>query len=94
VPWFLEINPNGRIPAITGTFADGKSIRLFESDSILQYLAEQYDPHYKISYPHDSREAYEANNWLFFQNASQANHFSLRAQEDLVRRAGPASRQI
>lgn len=33
---FLEINPNGRIPAITDTFTDGKQIRLFESGSIMR----------------------------------------------------------
>lgn len=67
--WFLEINPNGRIPAITDTFSDGQKIRLFESGSILQYLAEQYDKDYKISYPKGTREYYETNNWLWFQNA-------------------------
>ncbi|KAK4503414.1 hypothetical protein PRZ48_004329 [Zasmidium cellare] len=43
-PWFLEINPNGRIPAIT----DG-DIRVFESGSTMQYLVERYDPEYRIS---------------------------------------------
>jgi glutathione S-transferase len=68
-PWFLEINPNGRIPALTDTFKDGKQIRLFESGSIMQYLVSQYDPEYKISYAPGTREFYEMNNWLFFQNA-------------------------
>jgi len=69
-PWFLEINPNGRIPALTDTFTDGKIIRLFESGSIMQYLVEQYDQeHHKISYPAGTRESYEVNNWLFFMNA-------------------------
>ena len=58
-PWFLEINPNGRIPALTDTFSDGKKIRLFGSASILEYLAEQYDMDYKISFPKGSRESYE-----------------------------------
>lgn len=88
-PWFLDINPNGRIPAITDTFADGRTIRLFESGSIFQYLAEQYDPEHKISYPAGSREYYEVNNWLFFQNAGlgpmqgQANHFVRYAPEKI-----------
>ena len=66
--WFLEINPNGRIPAMTDTFEDGQQIRLFEGGSILQYLAEQYDKDHKISFPKGTREYYEANNWLFFQH--------------------------
>lgn len=60
--WFLDINPNGRIPALTDTFSDGKTIRLFESGSIQQYLVEQYDTDYKISYPKGTREYYETNN--------------------------------
>jgi len=88
-PWFLEINPNGRIPALTDTFSDGKKINLFESGSIMQYLAEQYDSEHKISYPAGSRESYEVNNWLFFLNAGvgpmqgQANHFSRYAPEKI-----------
>ena len=68
-PWFLAINPNGRIPALTDTFSDGKTINLFESGSIMQYLVDRYDPEYKISFPKGTREWYEMNNWLFFQNA-------------------------
>jgi glutathione S-transferase len=88
-PWFLEINPNGRIPAVTDTFSDGEDIRLFESGSILQYLAEQYDRDHRISYPPGSREQYEVNNWVFFQNAGlgpmqgQANHFNRYAPEKI-----------
>src|ERR1700722_8733975 len=55
-PWFLEINPNGRIPALTDTFKDGKTIRLFESGSIQQYLVDEYDTEHKISYPKGTRE--------------------------------------
>jgi len=66
---FLAINPNGRIPALTDTFTDGKQINLFESGSIMQYLVDRYDPEYKISFPRGTREWYEMNNWLFFQNA-------------------------
>jgi len=88
-PWFLEINPNGRIPAMTDKFHDGKTIRLFESGSCMHYLIEQYDKDNKISYPQGSREAYETNNWLFFQNAGlgpmqgQSNHFFRYAPEKI-----------
>ncbi|KAL1600802.1 Glutathione S-transferase 2 [Paraconiothyrium brasiliense] len=87
--WFLEINPNGRIPALTDTFTDGKSINLFESGSIMQYLVKRYDTEHKISYPEGSREWFEMNNWLFFQNAGvgpmqgQANHFARYAPEHI-----------
>ena len=80
--WFLKINPNGRIPAITDTFTDGKEIRVFESGSIMQYLIERYDKDHKVSFPPGSREAVEVTNWLFFMNAGvgpmqgQANHFA------------------
>lgn len=87
--WYLALNPNGRIPALTDTFTDGKTIRLFESGSIMQYLVEQYDPKHLISYPKGSRESYEVNNWLFFLNAGvgpmqgQANHFNHYAPEKI-----------
>jgi len=74
-PGFIEINPNGRIPAMTDTLSDGRTVRLFESGSIMQYLVEQ------ISYPKGSSESYEVNNWLFFQTSGigpsqgQAVHF-------------------
>jgi len=63
-PWFLEINPNGRIPAITDTFTDGTTIRVFETGAILQYIIEQYDKDHKISYPKGTKEYYEMNNWV------------------------------
>ncbi|KAI1852408.1 hypothetical protein JX266_002586 [Neoarthrinium moseri] len=88
-PWFLEINPNGRIPALTDTFEDGKTIRLFESASIMQYLVDRYDKDHKISYPYGSREYWEVNNWLFWQMGGlgpmqgQLNHFNRYAPEKI-----------
>lgn len=88
--WFLAINPNGRIPALTDKFTDGQTINLFESGSIMQYLVERYDTEYKISYPKGSREWYEMNNWLFFQNAGvgpmqgQASKFILNSGANAV----------
>lgn len=90
--WFLAINPNGRIPAITDTITvNGKeeTIRVFESASILIYLIEQYDPDHKLSYPRGTKEYYEMINWLMFQNAQlgpmqgQSNHFFRYAPEKI-----------
>lgn len=88
-PSFLEINPNGRIPAITDTFHDGSKIRLFESGAIMQYLVAEYDKDHKVSFEPGTREHYEMECWLFFMNAGvgpmqgQANHFSRYAPEKI-----------
>lgn len=64
-PWFLAINPNGRMPAISdSSFPDGKPINVFESGAILQYLVDTYDKDHKISYPKGSREDWEVQQWL------------------------------
>ena len=89
-PWFLAINPNGRIPALTDTFSDGQQINLFESGGILVYLIDEYDQGtHKISFPRGTREYYEMMNWVFFQNAGlgpmqgQAHHFVRYAPEKI-----------
>ncbi|KAJ5200969.1 hypothetical protein N7449_005772 [Penicillium cf. viridicatum] len=80
-PWYLDINPNGKIPAITDIFRDGKEIHIWESGNVLKYLVEQYDPTFKLWYPHGTRENYELFSWLFFQVSGlgpfqgQATHF-------------------
>lgn len=48
-PWFLKINPNGRIPAIVDR-TGGKTKRVFEGASIQLYLCEKYDKENKISF--------------------------------------------
>ncbi|KAH6603272.1 hypothetical protein Trco_008047, partial [Trichoderma cornu-damae] len=62
-PWFLEINPNGRIPAITDTWTDGSEIRVFESGAVMQYIVDRYDKDHKVSYPSGSKETWEVNSW-------------------------------
>jgi glutathione S-transferase len=61
-PWFLEINPNGRVPALKGG-----DLRIFESGSIMLYLTDKYDDENKISYSHGTDEYYEILSWLKFQ---------------------------
>jgi Glutathione S-transferase len=65
-PWYLDINPNGKIPAITDVFKDGKEIHIWESGNVLKYLVEQYDPTFKLWYPHGTRENYELFSWVSF----------------------------
>ncbi|KAI1330088.1 glutathione S-transferase [Xylariaceae sp. FL0255] len=87
-PWFLEINPNGRIPAMTDNL-NGKQIRVFESGAMLQYLVDQYDKDHKVSYPFGTPEYYETNSWLMWQMGGlgpmqgQANHFNRYAPEKI-----------
>ncbi|PSK51621.1 hypothetical protein B9Z65_2888 [Elsinoe australis] len=79
-PWFLEINPNGRIPAIVDETVTPPK-RIFEGGAILQYLTARYDKDNKISFPYDSSEYWETIEWIvWFQSGigpmqGQANHF-------------------
>ncbi|KAL7795087.1 glutathione S-transferase [Trichoderma ceciliae] len=88
-PWFLEINPNGRIPAITDKWTDGSDIRVFESGAVLQYLVDRYDKDHKVSYPKDSKNTWEVNSWLHWQMGGlgpmqgQSNHFNRYAPEKI-----------
>ncbi len=60
-PWFLAINPNGRIPAIVDRAAD--DFVVFESGAILLYLAEKTGR----LIPDDSKGRSRVVQWLMFQ---------------------------
>jgi glutathione S-transferase len=62
--WFLEINPNGRIPALTDKDESGREIKIFESGAILLYIIAKYDKDNKISYPYGTQEHWETVNWV------------------------------
>ncbi|KAJ3337600.1 hypothetical protein HDU93_000796 [Gonapodya sp. JEL0774] len=64
---FVGVNPNSKIPALVDTKPlDGKEpINLFESGSIVLYLAEKY----KKFIPEDVRKKAEVMNWVFWQMA-------------------------
>ena len=62
--WFLEINPNGRIPALK----DG-DLRVFESGAIMLYLTDLYDRERKFTYEFGTGLYYEMMSWLMFQMA-------------------------
>lgn len=87
-PWFLKINPNGRIPAIVDR-TKSPNVPVFESGSIMLYLCENYDPEHRISYPYNTSRYWQLLQWLFFMNAGvgpmqgQANHFYRCAPEKI-----------
>ena len=60
-PWFLALNPNGRIPAIVDH--DHDDFAVFESGAILVYLAEQTG---KLM-PADAKGRSLVMQWLMFQ---------------------------
>ncbi len=60
-PWFLAINPNGRIPAIIDREADDFAV--FESGAILIYLAEKTGR----LMPSDAKGRSRVIQWLMFQ---------------------------
>ncbi|MBN9429392.1 MAG: glutathione S-transferase N-terminal domain-containing protein [Burkholderiales bacterium] len=84
---FVQINPNGRIPAVIDTEpADrGKPVTIFESGAILQYLADKAGQ----LWPSEIRERQRVNAWLMWQMgglgpmAGQASHFLNGAKEDV-----------
>lgn len=61
---FVEVNPNSKIPALLDV-SNGKT-RLFESGSILLYLAEKFD----VFLPKNIETKAECMSWLFWQMGS------------------------
>lgn len=78
--WYLDINPNGRIPALK----DG-DLSVFESGAIMLYLTAHYDRENLLNYPYGSSHCYEVISWLMWQMGGlgpmqgQANHFRAMA---------------
>jgi GST-like protein len=62
---FVDINPNSKIPALMDQSADTPT-RVFESGSILLYLAEKFG----AFLPTDPAKRVECMNWLFWQMGS------------------------
>jgi GSH-dependent disulfide-bond oxidoreductase len=86
-PDFLAISPNNKIPAIVDPDGpDGTPISVFESGTILIYLAEKTA---SPLLPSDPRKRMETLQWLMFQMGGvgpmlgQANHFLKFVNEDI-----------
>lgn len=90
-PWFIKINPNGRIPAIVDRTRGGPDgFPVFESAAILLYLAQHKDTEHRFWFkPDEQPEDYsEMLQWIFFAHGGigpmqgQAGHF-IRLSEDI-----------
>ena len=74
--WFLEINPNGRIPVITDDDGPGGApVTVFESGAILIYLAEKSG----LLLPTAPSDRARVMEWLFFVST----HFTFGAMQVL-----------
>jgi len=62
---FVELNPNSKIPALLDTSGD-PPVRVFESASILTYLAEKFG----VFLPQAGADRAECFSWLFWQVGS------------------------
>jgi glutathione S-transferase len=86
-PWFIAINPNGRIPAIVDH--DNGGLAVFEGNAILGYLARRYDTENRFSFAVDDDDYTRSEAWIGWQHGGvgpmqgQANHFLHAAKEKI-----------
>ncbi|KAG5973350.1 hypothetical protein E4U56_005138 [Claviceps arundinis] len=69
--WYRKLNPNsldyeGSLPVITDTFPNGEILTLFETGTILEYLADRYDLESRIK-PRDClKSEMKVISWLYW----------------------------
>ncbi|KZV73688.1 glutathione S-transferase [Peniophora sp. CONT] len=88
-PWFIALNPNGRIPTLTDRSRNNYNV--FESAAILLYLAQYYDKENKFTFDSvkEADDYSEMLQWIFFAHGGvgpmmgQANHFVHYAPEKI-----------
>jgi glutathione S-transferase len=76
--WFLQINPNGRVPVL-----DDDGFVLWESRAIMQYLADK-TPGQTLS-PLEPRHRAQMNRWLFWDAAHFSPGVGILLYENLVK---------
>lgn len=71
-PWFIALNPNGRIPVIVDRARS--DFKVFETAAILLYLQQHYDKENKFGFDKDADpDNYsEMLQWMFFAVSSSA----------------------
>lgn len=88
-PWFIALNPNGRIPVLVDRSHEPSPFTVFESAAILLYLVRKYDLEGRFTFPTGSDEESELLQWIFFAHGAigpmqgQAHHFRHAAPEDI-----------
>ncbi|OJT10504.1 Disulfide-bond oxidoreductase YfcG [Trametes pubescens] len=88
-PWFIKLNPNGRIPVLVDRNRD--NFVVFETAAILLYLQQFYDKDGKFGFDKekDPNNYSELLQWIFFAHGGvgpmqgQSNHFHKYAPEDI-----------
>ncbi|PFH45581.1 hypothetical protein AMATHDRAFT_51588 [Amanita thiersii Skay4041] len=67
-PWFLKMNPNGRIPVLVDRLRNNFSV--FETSAIMLYLVQHYDKDFKFGFdPAKDPDEYSVLlQWLFFSH--------------------------
>ncbi|KAJ5553825.1 hypothetical protein N7513_003784 [Penicillium frequentans] len=86
-PWFLKLNPNGRIPVLIDNTGQ-QPFPVMESSAELLYLVETVDKDNHFSFS-DGKEQSQMMQWLIFWHASgqpnqgQLNHFGRFAPEQI-----------
>ncbi|MAV47842.1 MAG: thiol:disulfide oxidoreductase [Alphaproteobacteria bacterium TMED89] len=84
-PEFLAINPNAKMPAIVDHEADGGPLSVWESATILMYLARKYDRFWPQG---NWRFDLDLTQWMFWQTGNQGpmmgqlSHFKNYAPDD------------
>ncbi|KAJ3736448.1 glutathione S-transferase C-terminal-like protein [Lentinula guzmanii] len=88
-PWFIKLNPNGRIPVLVDRSRNDFTV--FETGAILLYLQQHYDKENNFGWdPKENPDEYSQSlQWMFFANAGvgpmqgQLNHFNKAAPIDI-----------
>ncbi|KAG5633198.1 hypothetical protein DXG03_008060, partial [Asterophora parasitica] len=72
-PWFIKLNPNGRIPVLVDRTRD--NFPVFETSAILLYLTHNYDTEQRFWYDpiKHPKEYSEILQWIFFAVSSTSN---------------------
>ncbi|GAA5884736.1 hypothetical protein JCM16303_005252 [Sporobolomyces ruberrimus] len=83
--WFIELNPNSKMPVLIDNRRNKPRLVVFESGAILEYLARLYDKQYLYTFKDDDLYQ-EMINWIHVcqtslgPNQGQLNHFSRYTQ--------------